>query len=439
MKRALRIVVILLILLIVLIGALQVLLKNQLGGLVNAHVVPVMEERLGVDVNLGDVSVDLLGGRVKIRDVVIGNPGGFSEGHLFKMDTFNIELGIKQLLFGGSADIHHVRLLGTEFNIIHDANGKLNLDVLLQNLSGEGDRPSQGDPAPESRDEPPSKKKRDEALPAVLVRSFTTELLLTYINHALLQDPIRLSLTLATDIQNMGTIPVDSEDQWGSIAISGTLESDAAKCVTDIRGRVAPIADPVKPSFDLNGSMASIDLSPFQDAMAAQEFSCDALSVELELVCRNGVFDEKVSHVNLLIHGLELKGDLARKTRYMDRLEKVTIPISIGGTLTDPQAGDFFSALQMGILANFQDNIAPAARNALRKRAGEAIGDSIKDLNLEESAGRDVKRLVNGLLPGVTDSTADGEEKDDTAADDESKDASDSAVEALKKKLKISF
>lgn len=107
---------------------------------------------LGVNVSVGAVAISTQNGRGVIREVVLGNPSGYSGTHSFRVGEVTVALDAATL----TSDVVVIREISIDApNIQYElVGGKANLDVIQQNIerylaqSGGSGQPAGADNAP---------------------------------------------------------------------------------------------------------------------------------------------------------------------------------------------------------------------------------------------------------------------------------------------------
>ncbi len=79
---------------------LLVLLVASLGSVIRTAVNAAGPKMLGVPVSVEDIDVNPLRGVVRLKQLAIGNPEGFSTPHLFELEGLRVDLSMRELLRG---------------------------------------------------------------------------------------------------------------------------------------------------------------------------------------------------------------------------------------------------------------------------------------------------------------------------------------------------
>jgi hypothetical protein len=149
--------------------------------------------------------------------------------------------------------------------------------------------------------------------------------------------------------------------------------------------------DPVRSSFDLSGTIASIDTDLVRPYLAIGELSCDSLSLELNMRCRDGEFDSNESYIALKMKNTVLTGEFAKKLPPgLNVIPSISIPVPLGGTVSEPEL-NFAYAFLKTVSDNFQANIVETTKAIVDNLGGdgETTAEALtKLLGGEESNGK---------------------------------------------------
>ena len=145
MKKIKRLVVsLVVVLLIVAVGA--VVLVHLMGGRALKYgIETVGSNTLKVKVTVEDVSLSILGGQLKLKDLVIANPPDYEYENLLELESGQIDMNMKSLL-GDTVAIRNLKLDGVSLVIEQkDIRGN-NLQDVLNNLPSSEDAEAKADP-----------------------------------------------------------------------------------------------------------------------------------------------------------------------------------------------------------------------------------------------------------------------------------------------------
>jgi hypothetical protein len=313
-----------------------------------------------------------------------------------------LDVGIKNLLMGEGADISEVRIDNAVLTLVRNPDGSLNVVDLFRESRGD-DSPRKPSRPSEPRPDPDPEKSQDgagEPLPPILIRDARINTTIRYIDHAISEQPLEIELQNRLTLQNVGTQSTE-DSEWGTLSLTGSLAGNRELSVSDLEGRLAPIPDdPMKASFDLSGTISRIDIEPFTNEMRKADFRCEAISLDLDLVCREGEFDSDVSSIRIVAHGFEPLDSLARRLPdAMSRIERLVVPLPIAGPLSKPRLGDFTAALVHAFAALMQENAGSIGKQALEEAVDGRDADELLDkAGLDASEKEQVKDVLKNLL-----------------------------------------
>lgn len=391
MKRSSKIgcgiLIVLLVLVVVGVIAVQVILKNHLGPIIQAQLPPVKEKLQVQTLEVGGASVNLLGGSVRVDGIKVGNPKGFEEPVLFSLDRFIVEIGVCRLLKAAfrkevDLEIPRVEVRNAEIKVIRNAESAINLKVLADTLSG-GQEAKPVEKPVEKPAAQPAAEEQPGPLPKVYVKAVDINTLLRYVDHAMSKtETINMAIKSAINLRNIATYDIGTR---GDISITGCLENDANLCKTDLKGKISPLIDPLKPTMEIAGDVGNVDLRLVRPYMDMAGFGCDSLSLKINFVCKDGVIDGKKSVITLMMTKVALTRDMPPGVNYLNEL---TVPVPVEGTITEPKV-DMKKAVVKAIMDNLKNNAGTVATGLI----GEAISGG---KNKDKKGG---KGGASGLVP----------------------------------------
>jgi uncharacterized protein involved in outer membrane biogenesis len=383
-RRGRKVLLAVAIVLILLVGGLHFFLKNKLNSAIRTFVVPKAEQSLGVSVAVGDASINLFGGGLRVGQVNVGNPPGFAEPSLLSLDRLYVDLALLDLL-KGTIRLSDAELDGTHLVIVRNKDGRVNTQEVQKRVAAipsaatNGEETATGPAAAPPAVPLPAEPKK------VMIDRIAIDLLLEYIDHGLSDKPVRIPLRLSVQGGNLSTTAKSSAD-WGTLSIRGHLDGDPKAYVTELSGRLAPLEDPKKASFDLAGNIAAIDLRESGLLKADSEFQGDTAAIEARLVCRDGAFDPKQSSLRIVVKNPKLSGKLAKKARGIPIPPELSVSGPVAGTLDKPEF-DFQAALIRTVLENLSGSLGTLLESATKKepkvksevdKAVKALGGLLK-------------------------------------------------------------
>ncbi|MFH0878701.1 MAG: hypothetical protein V2A34_03220 [Lentisphaerota bacterium] len=151
MKRAVKIIVILILILV----ALLIGINMFLGPIIKTGVAKVGPGLLGAPIELQQCRVALLRGHVSLEGLVVGSPEGFNADHVFKLGKVVVDMDPASLLSGA---IHITRIYIKDPGITYEqALTGSNLGKIMDTLGGEKESGA-AEPVDQKRDQKSGKK-----------------------------------------------------------------------------------------------------------------------------------------------------------------------------------------------------------------------------------------------------------------------------------------
>ncbi len=351
MKILIRILLVLVLLLVVAVFGLNWFLEKGLTPAIQ-KALPTVEEKLGAPVEVGSASVSLLAGSMTIKDVSVGNPEGFPKSDLFSLARSVQDIAVWPLITKQQVQIEEVTIEESNLTVVRNTEGAINIKTLLANL--QKDAPPEEEPPAE---EPPTEEKGP--LPPVNLEQLFVTSLLTYMQEKENKDPFQLGLQLKVTGEDLGTIgePTDR----GTFSVRGNLAGNQELFVIHVDGKVAPIVDPLQPTFEIEGKVDSVELQMFEVFQKKFKLKGGMMGLDMVLHAKEGVFDADKSVVRVLINQPDIGSGLGIPAGFEPA--SLAFPVRVSGTLQEPEI-DFMQGLQEGL------------RNAL---AGTDVGKQIQE------------------------------------------------------------
>ena len=401
MKKKIILAVLLLALLAAGIG-LQAYLKHGLTGAIRKYAAPAVQEKAGVTLEVRRAGVNLLSGSALLEGVEVGNPKGFAEPTLFKMGACNLDVGLAALVRGKIAQVQNLTVKDAVITVVRNADDEKNVQKLMQAFEEKPGARGGGGKKKTGGEEPAEAEPAAGPLPRLQLASVDIRTRLDYVDHKLGQmrnaltdegkgGPFNLALDVNIRMKDIATFG-DTNQMNGSVTLKANLASDAAKCVVSMYGKVAPIIDPNRLTFDLDGTIKDVELSLFKAYLEGSDVEDGRVSGELKLVCRDGVFDPAKSSLTVTIEKLKLSEAWRRQFGGVSP-EKLKMPVSIGGTLQAP-AIDFKEAMKKAL--SDPENLMSILK-AFSNQGTNAIGTNL--LGGIEGSG-EVQDAIGSLLGG---------------------------------------
>lgn len=432
--------IILAVLLLALLGAgigLQMYLKHGLTSAIRKYVAPAFKEKAGVTLEVRQAGVNLLSGSAQLEGVEVGNPTGFSESTLFKMGACNLDVGLAALMKGRIAQVQDLTIKDAIFTIVLNTANENNVQKLMQAFE---EKPgAKGGGAGKKKagvEQQETQEQADGPLPRLQLASVEIQTRLDYVDHRLGQlraaltdtdkaEPFNLALDVGIRMKDIATF--GDTNLNGSIMIKANLASDAAKCVILVYGKLAPIIDPNKLSFELDGTLKDVELSLFKPYLEGSSLQDGQVSGEFKLVCRDGEFDSEKSSLSLTIEKLKLSDALSRQFGGVSP-EKLKILLPIKGTLQAPVI-DFKEGIRKALL---DPNNLMSILKAFSNQGTNAMVTNLVD-KIEGSG--EIQNMLGSLLGGRNNDENKSDGTTNAAqAEDKAPDAADKGLRDLLKR-----
>ena len=140
---------VIIILLIVVLLSLSFIIKNGIQ-----HVGPMIT---GVPMSVKHVAFNPFEGAVTIKDLIVGNPAGYSSPHAVKLGHFHLDIGMKSLL-GKKVLIERIEVKGVELNYETSLLLKNNIQEIQDNVNKLAGGDQKQEKAPEKKEKAPGQK-----------------------------------------------------------------------------------------------------------------------------------------------------------------------------------------------------------------------------------------------------------------------------------------
>ena len=221
---------------------------------------------------------------------------------------------------------------------------------------------------------------------------------------------LRLDLVLAGN--NLGTQRGPDAD-WGVLQIDGSLGDDKTSFMTELMLKLAPVTDPLSPSFDLTGRIMEIDPKLMDDIYDDLGIRSAPFGFDPDIHCREGWFEH--SSFALKLNDIQLEDKLADRLGGMASIESLKFPVPVEGSLRQPKV-DVKGALAGSLGGNAGNLLDSLIKGAAAKEAGlDEVPDNLSDAAVE-ILGKHVKEIgENESIKKVLKDLADGEASDTNA------------------------
>jgi hypothetical protein len=332
-------------------------------------------EMTGVEAGIDRVSASLFRETLKARGLHLGSPEGFEEPTVLRVDRGRLRLGLGNLV-RGAFWIGDFRLGNVRATVVRNARGQVNVLQMKKAMDAYG------------KAHPPAKKEPEEEpgeLKLFIRRARIAGLVELTDFKSSVGKPVRATLRLSLDARDIATYR-GWRSRRGTFSITGHDESNPRVCRVDVWGSVEPLADPDRPTFDVEGAIENIDTRGMVDISANAGVYSDSATIRFKLRCVDGAFDREVSLVTVQLENARLAGSLARTTGLRKPMPGLTVSMPIGGTVQSPQfewmralSETLFQSFGKGLNKLFDDSgLNKLQENADSKGLNKTFNDALR-------------------------------------------------------------
>ena len=362
MKFIGRFVVFIVLLVLLISGALLF----GFNGLLSSFVYPKLAADKGLEVQSDRASYNPFTGYLRLSDVEVANPIGFREPQLANLSLLEVKIKPSSLLGGGPIIVERVNIDRGVIQLIRNEEGLLNVVALQQQMGLEESGSGSGDttmlvPVPAVK---------ATTQPEILIQSVEINSDVRFVDRQLTD--LDLMLHLAVLGQELGTV---AGHEWGRIQVMGELLSDRGAFNTELSMKLAPVVDPQRPSFDLEGRIMEIDPRLIAEASRKLGVSFAPFGVDPQLICREGNLAGSEVAVRLHDVAFSLGGNPTK-------VKQLQFAVPVEGTIHAPKF-EVTSALMQALGGN------------TRSLLGAALEGYVGELGLSEEP---VKVLTDGVM-----------------------------------------
>ncbi len=395
--------------LVILLG-LHLFLQYGLTQTMREVVLPRMKAETGIDARVGRLSINLPNGVFYLNDVVVKNPNGFLLENLVSIERIRLEIDLFSLLKKQPIRVKSLEVEHALLNVVRNQEGEINLNAWQPT-------PLPIEPLPRSRQPPqervPDRRRVDPSpvperaaekpLPEVLIKSLYLRAKVRYVDLKL--NALDGTLDLGVTGQNLST-QRDSSLPWGELAVMGSIGNQGTSFMTDLRIRLAPLADLQAPSFDLTGQIMKIDPRLMAEAYSKLGIRSAPFGLDPTIQCRDGWFQN--SEIVVTLEDIVLEDKLARRLGGMAAIGSLRFPVPIEGSLQEPTV-DLQRALSSAIRGNAGTLLHSCLKGFVAKESGleeppadltdavvEALAVEIEEIGKSEVLQIALKDLANG-------------------------------------------
>ncbi len=381
----------------------QVILESGLNSAIREYAAPAFQKKTGAALEVRRARVRLLSGSALLEGVAMGNPAGFDEPAVLEIGECNVQVGLAGLARGGIEQVKNLAVKKAVLTIVRNAGGEKNLQKLAQSFAA---RPGAGGKSAEKEDageQAPAPKQASGSAHRLHLASAVVQGRVVYIDHAPGQlpgapagegdgEPFSIALDVGVRMKDVATFG-EAGSMNGSVALKATLASSPSDCVVLAFGKVAPLIDPNRPTFELDGKFEKVALKHFKPYLEGSYVEDGSASGEFNLVCHEGRFDPEESRLILAIEKPTLSAAMRRQFGGASP-DKMKITAPIGGTVQAPEI-DFKDAVKKAL--SDPENLMSIIK------AFSSQGTNAGPVGVEGEAGElgEVQEAVGGLLRGL--------------------------------------
>ena len=405
MKRLLKVLIILFMILGAALLALQVFLNRGLNPVVQ-KALPKISDSIGLDVGIDDVSLNLFGGSLNVKNVRINNPESFKDPTALAVENTVLNVGMRALS-KGILEVSEATVKNAKVTLVRNKAGDLNLQKIKEAIP-------ESEPAPESPTAPAPPKAPDPdpeptEIPKVQINALAFNTLFEFVDYKPTNaTPLRVGFDLNISAANISTFGERPEAEWGTFGIEGSIKDNPKAFVTDITARVAPLTDPLHASFNAQGNIMDIDIRELGSLASEMGVASSSANIAIQLNVRSGAFLPG-SELVVALRNAELVGELKEKHKGLKLPPDLSITIPVSGSLEKPVIS-IQQAITISVLRNLTknpdyllDNVTVDGKS-LRERLNKALGGKkTNKADGEKTEPDEVEETVNGALKKLGD------------------------------------
>ncbi len=331
---------------------------------------PMIEEKLGTTLEIDDLAVQILLGRLSVDGIRLGNPEGFNQTpHLFTLTSALNQINLADLILKQQITIDEIRVEESNLYLIRKADGSLNLEALLANLQP-AEKPIEETPPPAEEVPPTTEEPAPPTeLPPFMLERFLLTSALAFTQEREGKDPFNLGVDLKVEADGIGTVG-DPAMKTGRFKITGNLSGNKELFVMNLAGKVAPLSDPTAPTFELNGQIESLEMKVLRAFSKDINLSDGMIDLRLQLAAVSGVFSDR-SEMVVHIANPKFGEGFDIPARAVPAALSVVVPV--GGTVMEPKI-------------SFAEALAASIRTTLLGAPAEALKAEAEKLKAEAEA-----------------------------------------------------
>jgi hypothetical protein len=368
----------------------QIFGVKYLKKTVDKFVLPKVEEIVGVDVAVEDLSFNLLNGNVNVDGVVLGNPEGYV-GDLLTISEFRTDLKMLPL-FKQEVYINELVLKDVHLSIISKGVKSLNVRDVMNHVAEATASTNLNTLA--KADTVPSEVEKIQSSESAVVLSSKESTDFTLKDSAFnclfsfvmlpgdyIKEEYHLDWNLileAKDITNVGGVG----NSAGSIKVkSGSARKDSEPQV-DINGIIYPLTDMSKPSFAFTGSVLKFNMTEIEEWCEALGVGSSDLDLSMDIVCEKGIYTSS-SNIEFKFNNPKLYGSLEKHVKDVKLPNKISVKVPVVGSWDDPKI-DLKPALSKVVFEVTKSTVinkyVPKEYRGTAKEVGDSISKGLDGL-----------------------------------------------------------
>ncbi|MDD4871436.1 MAG: AsmA family protein [Kiritimatiellae bacterium] len=361
------------------------------------NALPEITKTTGLNIDFNRLWVTLPSATIKCSGLKIGNPEGFTTNNVsfLSMDKASINIGILSLA-RGIIDLSSVCIKESRLTIIKNETGKINVATIgditkstSQKKQSKLIHPKQRDHEKPSGDQEQTESsqilKRDTkqeklaVTPKAVIGNARINTIVEYVDYqSSSANGARLALDLHIRADGVTTFG-NPETANGSFSVNGHLEGKPHALVINIKGKIAPLSNPEKPTFEVYGTITNICTRDFKEFADVIGIESDCIDIDINVKCQDGSYSRGVSIIKVKTTNLKLTAKSAGKLRGTS-ISNLSVSIPLKGTVQAPDF-DFLGTLLGTLMGN--------------------LDGMIKSINVDQkSIDKQINNFFNSVLGG---------------------------------------
>ncbi|MFN2350316.1 MAG: hypothetical protein ABR497_00050 [Kiritimatiellia bacterium] len=335
-----------------LLACVHYMLERRFTNLIRTSILPQLQERYRMEIIADSISMNLLSGSLRLRDVRIGNPPQFDEPDLARLGEIRIRLSLYDLWKHRKFTIRDLRVNRGEVYIIRNRHDRLNLAAAASAsdqaetvaTDAESSIPPAASPAAGTAGPTP-----DTIEPGgssqITIQKARIRSQVYYIDHGTLFKPAGLQLDLdinlyAANLSNHG----DAANMNGIVIMDGHIEVNGNRTPMELRGGLAPLLDPRRPTLELSGFTKSFDLLQTPPLCAWLGLERGKVACAVNIIINKGAIEPTRSLLKFDFTDVRSTPEARQRMQGINLPETFSLTMPLGGTLENPEI-DFTTAV----------------------------------------------------------------------------------------------